>query len=186
MMRLVSLALMIVLPVLAATGQHLADRGLSERHHRHHDTYVAASVLTRTLIVVMVFMAVLGLALTWLCSLGVFEASTVVLGSFFSSFVVTMFLLWLLMRRYSVVTYDDRMVVTPILGRQRTIAYRDITSMEWHRALLGGRQDVRVFSKGQRRPSTIRGILDVQQILMRINRFDVLSASPSADERERG
>lgn len=186
MTQLLPLALMVVLPCLAAVGQCLADKGLTERHHRHHDTYAAASVLTRTLIVVMVFMAVLGLALTWLCWLDVFEASTAVLGSFFSSFVVTMFLLWVLMRRYSVVTYDDHMVVTPILGRRRTIAYRDILRMEWHRSLLGGRQDVRVYNRGERRPVTIRGILDVQQILMRVNRFDVLSASSGTEEDGRG
>jgi len=172
---------MVALPVVALVCQRVADSGMAERHHRHHDTYVVPVMLTRTLSVVMLFMAVLGAALTWLCSLGAFAASPLVVLSFFLSFVATTFCLWFVMRRYSVVTYRDRMVIMPFVGRKRTIRYRDIERMEWSRSIIGSRQNVRVYVHGQKHGSTIWGTLDVQQILMGVNRFDVLAASPGAD-----
>ncbi len=177
---------MVALPIVALVYQRVADTGMAERHHRHHDTYVVPVMLTRTLSVVMLFMAVLGAALTWLCSLGAFTASPLVVLSFFLSFVATTFCLWFVMRHYSVVTYRDYMVITPFAGRKRTIRYRDIERMEWTRSIIGSRQNVRVYVRGQKRGSTIWGTLDVQQILMGVNRFDVLAASPGADRPEAG
>ena len=72
------------------------------------------------------------------------------------------------------------------MGRKRTIRYRDIERMEWSRSIIGSRQNVRVYAHGQKRGSTIWGTLDVQQILMGVNRFDVLAASPGADRPDGG
>ena len=171
---------MVALPVVALVCQRVADSGMAERHHRHHDTYVVPVMLTRTLSVVMLFMAVLGAALTWLCSLGAFTANPLVVLSFFLSFVATTFCLWFVMRRYSVVTFRDRMVITPFVGRKRTIRYRDIERMEWFGFRSGsGYRNLRIYIGG-RAVGMLWGILDLEQILMRVDRYDVLGRSSNS------
>lgn len=169
---------MFLIPVGACLFQRFLDTGMAERHHSHHDTYGVSMTLTRTLLIAMLFMAVLGLALTWLCQIGAFSAEPDVLLAFFSSFVFVTFAIWVVMRRYAVVTYDDHMVVTPFVGARRTICYKNIVRMEWAPpSIVGGRQNVRVYSTDQKHRVTIWGSLDVQQILMRINRFDALEST---------
>lgn len=164
----------LILLFLGGVLQLVLDTSMAERHHSHHDTYAPSQTLIRTLLIAMVFMSILGLALTWLCTLNVFSADALVLLAFFASFVVATFVMWAFLRRYVVATYEDCMVVTPFLGPRRTVMYDDIERMEWGpRSVVGGRQSVRVRT-GSGRRVTIWGLVDVQQILLRINRFDVL------------
>lgn len=174
-MRLEILAAIIVgTPVVAALIEWAGDVGIAERHHSHHDTYVVSSSFSRALVFAMIFMGGMGLIFGWLCIAGVFSASPLVVEAFFVSFVVVMFAMWLAMRRYRVVTYDDRMDVTPLLGRSITIRYADISAMTWAFpwSLSGGRS--LHIMVGDKYAATIWGVLDIEQILQRVNRYDVL------------
>ena len=72
-----------MVPLLALFMQFSMGTGMSERHHRHHDTYLVSIALTRALLLVIVFMSLLGLLLSWLCELGVYSANPVVVRAFF-------------------------------------------------------------------------------------------------------
>lgn len=167
------------IPIMAGVLLWLESESISERHHSHHDTYVIASSLTWTLTFAMMFMGALGVLLGWLCMLGVFAADASVVLGFFDAFLFVSFAYWLVVRRYKVVTYDDRMEVTPFFGRTSSVNYADITAMEWTPSLLfpGGR-NVRVFV-GHRRRALLWSGLDLDQILIRINRFDTLEELPA-------
>ena len=58
----------VVLPIFALLFEHVGNVRISERHHRHHDTYVVPVPFTRGLVLAMAFMSVLGLVLGWLCA----------------------------------------------------------------------------------------------------------------------
>ncbi len=162
---------------LVALSMQLADgAGMAERHHRHHDSYSVSPNFLRALVIVMMFMSVLGILLAWLCRLGVYSANDLVLLAFFASFVVVTFVLWASMRRYRVVTYADYMDVTPPLGAPVAVAYNDIERIERSpAAVLSGQHDVRLYVGGDD-PRVIRlwGMVDVEQVLLRVNRFEVL------------
>lgn len=165
-------------PIAASLMVWASDAGIAERHHSHHDTYVVAGTLTWSLVFAMIFMGALGLLLGWLCLVGVFLADSLTVFAFFDAFLIVSFVYWLLLMRYKVVTYDDYMEVTPFVGRTATIAYADISAMEWTPSLImpSGR-NVRVFV-GQRRRALLWNGLDLDQILIRINRFDALDDVP--------
>ena len=121
-------------------------------------------------------MGALGLMLGWLCALGAFKADTTVVFAFFLAFLLVTFSFWLAIKHYRVVTYVDRMRITPFVGLTRTVRYRDIARIEWARPnALVGYQSVRVRSRGRRRV-TLWGTIDVDQVLMRIDRYDVLES----------
>lgn len=163
--------------MLAVLRTICADPGMAERHHRHHDTYTVSHFLSRTLIMILSFMSVLGVVLTLLCELGIFDVEWAVVVAFFLAFDVVLFAIWASMTRYRVVTYADHMVVTPFVGPTRTVDYKDIERMSWTRPnSLAGYQSVRVYVKGHTGAVTIWGTIDVEQILIRINRYDVLES----------
>ena len=171
-MALVAVA--VAIPLFAALVVLLGDAGISERHHSHHDTYITAGSLTWTLVLAMIFMGALGVLLGWLCIVGVFHADPSVVMAFFDAFLVVSFIYWIMLRRYKVVTYDDRMDVTPFFGRSSTVSYDEISAMEWEPSLLiPSTRNIRVYV-GHRRRALLWGGLDLDQILIRINRFDVL------------
>jgi hypothetical protein len=164
----------VLIPVVAGIMLWATSGDISERHHSHHDTYVMASTLSWSLVFSMVFMGALGILLEWLCMVGVFRANGVVVLGFFDAFLIVAFVYWLLLRRYKVVTYDDEMVVTPFLGKTVVIRYKDISAMEWTTSIITPKsRNVRVFVGHQRR-ALLWSVLDLNQILVRINRFDVL------------
>lgn len=147
---------------------------LSERHHSKHDTYVISSALTGALALAMLFMGVLGLVLSWLCYVGVFKASMITMEGFFFAFVLVMFVMWAALRRYRVATYDDHLEVTPFVGAKRSIKYDEIDRLKWSRSLipLSGRS-IMVVADGETKAVLI-GTFDLEQILLQINRNDVL------------
>jgi hypothetical protein len=71
--------------------------------------------------------------------------------------------------------YDlDRLTVTPFVGSQRTMRYRDIAQMEWHERIPRSFvRDLHLIAKDGSQIA-IWGILDIDQMLLRIDRFDVL------------
>ena len=172
-------ALAVGIPLAAAIIIWVSDAGISERHHSTHDTYTIANSLVLTLMFAMIFMGALGSLLGWLCMVGVFAASALVVLGFFDAFLVVSFVYWLMLRRYKVVTYDEHMEVTPFLGRMVRVRYADISAMEWTPSLvMPSNKNVRVFV-GHRRRALLWCGLDLDQILIRINRFDALESLTS-------
>ncbi|MDO4536853.1 MAG: hypothetical protein Q4B54_01735 [Coriobacteriales bacterium] len=164
------------IPLIATLHVWMSDGNIAERHHSHHDTYMIASSLILTLMFAMIFMGALGALLGWLCSVGVFEARIGVVLIFFDAFLISTFIYWALLRRYKVVTYDDYMEVTPFFGHMERIAYSDISTMEWTPSLImPNYRNVRVFV-GHRRRALLWCGLDLDQILIRINRFDAIES----------
>ena len=165
----------VVIPILATLIEALnSTAGISERHHSHHDTFVVEASFSRAIIVAMFFMAVVGIILAWLCTMEVFMTSPIVVMSFFVAFIGVMFIMWLGMRRYRVAVYDTYMDITPFVGGNIHIVYSDIEHMEWYGLRKGsGYRNLRIYVDG-RPVGMLWGILDLEQILMRVDRYDVL------------
>ena len=162
------------LPVVACLIEWAGSAGISERHHSHHDTYVISSALSRSFAFAMLLMGAIGLMLGWLCDMGGFDSSADVVVPFFSSFVIVLFVLWAFMRRYRVSLYDDFMDVRPYLGSVRTIRYDKIERMEWRGVRCGtGFRSLEIISAGER-PVRLPGVLDLEHILVHIDRDDAL------------
>lgn len=177
-MYLVLVILCALVPLVAAVSEWFISSGISERHHSHHETYVTPRAMTSVLVIVMVFMGLLGILLSWLCRLGVFVADETAMISFFAAFDVVMFVMWAAMRRYRVSTYDDHMVVTPFLGKSKTIRYADIDRLQWlPPTLLTRGHSLAVVAKGKVQ-AVLNSSFDLDQILLRINRNDVLENTP--------
>jgi hypothetical protein len=163
-----------VLPVLAGLVEWVGSVDISERHHSHHDTFVISSALLRSLAFAMLLMGAIGLMLGWLCNVGAFNASADIVVPFFSSFVIVVFALWAFMRRYRVSLYDDFMDVRPYIGPLRTVRYDQIERMEWRGVRCGtGFRSLEIRPAGER-PVRLPGVLDLEHILVRINRDDAL------------
>ena len=172
-----AMGLMVVvagLPALALVVELLTRADLRERHHIDHDTYAISMVVSRTIALVMVFLGVLGTLTGWLCHLGVFAQSPAVPLAFFASALLTLLVVHYALGRYQVTAYTDRLLVRPFFGRARTVRYEDIARMGWVAPWWGSRvRDLRVETR-QGECVQVWGLLDIDQILLRIDRFDVL------------
>ncbi len=163
----------LAVPAVAALVEFVVSAGLSERHHSHHDTYVMSSATSSVFVMAMVFMGVLGLVFAWLCRVNVFNADEVTVLGFFASFEVVVCIMWLAMRRYNVSTYDTYMEITPFVGPKRVINYSDIEHLRWSGfSGLAGSRSISVIVNGKN-AGTLLGSLDLEQILLRINRDDL-------------
>lgn len=170
-------AIAVVVPAFALVIEHVGNVRISERHHSRHDTYVVPVVFTRALVLSMVLMAFVGLLLAFICAESDLTADTTAVLAFFDSYVVTCFVLWMALCRYKVSAFGDRMVVTPLVGRDVWVSYDQIERLAWTGVHKGsGYRDLSVYVDG-RRVTTILGIVDMEQILMRIDRFDALERS---------
>lgn len=168
-------AIAVLVPLLAMLLERVGNVRISERHHSHHDTYVVPAPLTRSLVAAMAFMGAMGLVLGGLCVEGVLLANPFAVVGFFDAFVLTCFVLWWHLCRYRVSTFADCMGVRPFVGRPVTVRYEDIERLEWSGFRKGsGYRDLDVFVGGVR-AATLSGLVDIEQILMRIDRFDALS-----------
>ena len=88
--------------------------------------------------------------------------------------LVTCFVLWGLIRRYRVSTFADCMVVTPFLGSPVWVRYDQIERLEWAGLRMeSGFRSLEVQFDGGRRVR-LHGIVDVEQIILTIDRFDLL------------
>lgn len=164
----------IALPLIAAVIEHSSEAEMSERHHRHHDTYVFPSAALRSIVASMIFASAVGFILSWLCYLGVFNVSLLIVPAFISSYLTVSFCLWVALRRYRVVTYADHMFIAPLVGPTVKVLYQDISSLKWMSVLRGPyNASLEVWVAG-RRAAIIWSNVDIDQILMRIDRYDVL------------
>jgi len=181
--RAILLGLAVVaLLVAAIVIEWSGDTSLSERHHSHHDTYFVPRSLTTSLVLMMVFVGVLGVVVGWLCLVGVFAADATIVFSFFFTFLVVSFVMWVAIRRYCVSTYEDRLRVTPFVGRAETLMYADIDRMAWSRKSFGtSYRNLHIYAGGK--DVFLWGTIDLEQILARINRFDVLEGAGSGTSR---
>ena len=172
----VLIGLCIVLPSIATLAEWFISTGLSERHHSRHDTYVIPSALTGALSLAMFFMGLLGLLLSWLCKVGVFRADITTMIGFFASFVTVMFVMWAALRHYRVATFDDHLEVTPFVGKKRIIRYADIERMSWAKPFgISPNRSILIQAGGEVK-AVLVGTFDLDQILLSINRNDVLDA----------
>ncbi|MBR3318581.1 MAG: hypothetical protein IKG21_12250 [Atopobiaceae bacterium] len=168
------MALTVVIPLVSVAIVWVSDADVSERHHSHHDTYAVAAAFSWGVAAVIVFMGALAVLVGWMCELGVFETETNVVISFFDAFLATVFVIWLLFRRYRVVTFDDYMQITPFFGPTVSLRYDEISAMEWTKSvILPKNRNVYVFV-GHRRRAMLWAAVDLDQILIRIDRFDVI------------
>ena len=171
----VLLALTVVLPLVAVVLEHAGDARISERHHSHHDTYVVPVSLPRSIVTAMVFMGLLGAIVGGLCALGLLDSDPVALLSFFDAFLAACLLMWVGLSRYRVSVFGDGMVVTPIVGRGRWVAFDAIEKLTWEGLRMGsGFRSLVVWVDG-RRAATLLGLVDVEQIIMEIDRYDLLT-----------
>ena len=171
-------AISIVIPAVALVLEHVGNVRISERHHSHHDTYVVPVSFTRLIVLAMTFMATLGLLLAWLCDIGVLHAEVVLVLAFFDAFLATSFVIWRFFCRYRISTFDDCMVVTPFFGQKVWIAYAEIERLEWSGLRMGtGFRSLDVWVGGSR-VARLYGIVDIEQIIMVMDRFDLLPPNP--------
>lgn len=164
-------------PVIAAFLEHSGNVGISERRHSHHDTYVTPAALTRSLIIDMAFVSAIAVILGWLCYVNVFTSNPDIVMAFFASFSVVMFMAWYILSRYKVSLFDDEMVVVPFVGSEISINYQDIKRMEW----VGGRRgsgfrDLLILTSNASKVR-LSGMIGLDQVLLKIDRFDVLAHS---------
>lgn len=170
----VLLVFLVIVPLVALLFENRGSRlRMEERHHSHHDTYVISPGLSRVMVNSMVIMAAAGIILGLLAFVDLFEEPPIVIISFFVAYLVVAFVMWYLMTRYRVSVYEDHLEVTPMIGEKKSVAFSEIESMRLVMPRLGLRRTVYVY-KGGSRVITIWGMVDVNQILVRINRFDVL------------
>ena len=167
-------AVALAVPVVALVFEHVGNVRITERHHSHHDTYVVSAEFTRSIVLAMAFMAALGLLIAWLCEQDVFGADEGAVLAFFDAFLVTSLLLWAAICRYRVSTFGDCMAVTPLVGPQVWVGYDQIERLEWTGMRMeSGFRSLAVWVGG-RHVVTLLGIVDVEQIIMSIDRFDLL------------
>lgn len=164
----------VLVPLLALFLEHAGSVRFAARHHSHHDTYVVPVGVTRSLVLAMAFMSVAGVLLAWASLVDDSATDPVTILAFTDAFVVTCFALWWPLCRYKVSVFGDRMVITPFVGADVDIPYASIDRMEWVGVRRNsGLRSLDVYSGG-RRVARICGIVDVAQIMMSIDRFDVL------------
>ena len=167
-------AFLIVVPFVALLVEGRGSKlRMEERHHSHHDTYVISPGLSHVLVNSMIIMAIAGILLGLLAFVDLFEEPPIVIMSFFAAYIVVTFVMWYFMMRYKVSVYEDHLEVTPIIGEKKSVTFGEIDSMRLVTPRLGLHRDVHVYKDGSR-VITIWGMVDVNQILVRINRFDVL------------
>lgn len=163
------------LPVVAIAIELVVGTRIYERHHIHHDTYGVSPVVSRTLVLVMVFMGGLGAIIGWLCHLGVFQSDSELALAFFVAFELTLLLMVMAVVRYRVMAYDDYMIVWPPFGLPRTLYYDRIERMEWRPSYLGPHlRDLYVWTDNRKR-ARIWCLVDIERVLLRIDRFDAMS-----------
>lgn len=168
------MAIAIVIPLISMAIVRAGYADISERHHSHHDTYVIAAPFSWGVVTVIAYMGALAVLMGWMCELTVFSVGAYVVMSFFDAFLVTAFLAWQCFRRYKVITFDTSMQVTPFVGKTTTIRYDEISAMEWTKSILmPNSRNIHVFV-GHRRRALLWAAIDLDQILIRINRFDVI------------
>ena len=167
------IALMVLPSVAAFVIEHINAHALTERRHRHHDTYVFSSRLLHRLMLIQVWMTLIGFIMFEMASEYLPVEKSRIILIFFVSFSFVLFVVWHLMRRYSITAYEHYMVVTPLLGKPVRVEYDQITAMRHVKRILSILQpDIDVFV-GDKRVTTLLGFIDLNRVLLTGNRYDV-------------
>lgn len=175
-MNFFTLSILAVLPgsVAALFERVGAPMRLAERHHSHHDTYLVPPDFLRSLAVAMLLVGCLGVLLTTFCSVGLFDSDMICVLAFADAFAWMALVLWLMMARYKVSLFEDRGVIVPLVGRGICFFYSDIASIRWGGPWrASGYRDL-VITDIDGRTYKIKGIVDIEQVLLHVDRFDVL------------
>lgn len=168
--------------VAALIGRANAPIRLVERHHSHHDTYVVPPDFLRALVVTMLLVGCLGFVLGAFSLAGAFGPSARCVLAFTDAFVWTFFGAWVVLMRYKVSLFEDRGEIVPLIGRSSCFFYSDIEKLGWRgRIRTSGYRDLVIVEKDGKR-LRIWGIVDIEQILLHIDRFDVLEPLAAGPE----
>ncbi len=156
---------------------------ISERHHAHHDTYLVPPLFTRGVALCMVLFALLGDMIGVMCLMRVFSADPTVCLAFFDAAVITMWVLWATLCRYKVSIFEAneehgrRVVITPLIGLPKVVRVDDITHMSWFGMRKNSGYRDLLFWENDKRLAHIWAIVDLEQILLHIDRFDAFPQS---------
>ncbi len=156
---------------------------ISERHHAHHDTYLVPPLFTRGVALCMVLFALLGDMIGVMCLMRVFSADPTVCLAFFDAAVITMWVLWATLCRYKVSIFEAneehgrRVVITPLIGLPKVVRVDDITHMSWFGMRKNSGYRDLLFWENGKRLAHIWAIVDLEQILLHIDRFDAFPQS---------
>lgn len=177
-MNFFTLSILAVLPgsIAALFERAGAPMRLAERHHSHHDTYLVPPDFLRSLAVAMLLVGCLGVLLGTFCGVGLFDSDMICVLAFTDTFTWMALVMWLMMARYKVSLFEDRGVIVPLVGRSICFFYSDIASIRWSgpRRASGYRDLVITDIDGRR--YKIKGIIDIEQVLLHVDRFDVLES----------
>lgn len=179
-----TLSVLAILPGAAATFlEHFGGPlRLAERHHSHHDSYVVSPDFTRAIVVAMLVVGCLGVLLSTFSCVGVFGGGYACILAFTNAFCFTLLACWLLLCRYKVSLFEDRCVITPFLGRDNCFFYSDVRSLDWAGLRRSSGYRDLVVTDGNGNKLRIWGIVDIEQVLLHMDRFDVLSPLAAEDE----
>ena len=90
------------------------------------------------------------------------------------AFELTLLLMVMAVVRYRVMAYDEYMIVWPPFGLPRTLYYDRIEHMEWRSSYLGPHLRDLYVRTSDRKRARIWCLVDIEQVLLRIDRFDVM------------
>lgn len=176
MLLAVACILVAVPGALATFIEHTSSSlRLAERHHSHHDTYAVPPDFTRSLVVAMLAVGGIGVLLAVFCAIGVFDADARLPLAFTGGFAWALLALWWMLGRYKVSFYEDHAVIAPLFGHDFFFFYNDVRSLDWAGLRRSsGYRDLRVVEKNGR-AFTIYAVVDMEQVLLHVDRFDVLA-----------
>lgn len=171
----VLMAISTLAALYAGASEWMGTYVMTERYHSHHDSFTTSTALTRSLAIAQVTLAVLASVLGYITRMGAFGARFELVATFFSPQVLLLFCLWLGLKRYKVSTFETQLVVRPPFGVTRVVAYKDIEKMAWSGVRMGsGLRSLCIWRKGTPHPVVLWAFVSLDQVLMRIDRFDVL------------
>lgn len=174
-MTVILVGIALLTSLIASVWAHVGEARMSERHHRHHDTYMVNARFTRSLLSAIHVIALLEVALV-LCS-RVFEYRAHVQETliFFDCFLLTLFVAWALLRRYKVSVYDTQTILTPMIGFEKIVRHKEISCMAWCGIRkASGYRNLAIYV-GNKRALELWGSVDIERILLRIDRYDAIS-----------
>ena len=132
--------------------------------------------LTRSLIIDMAFVSAIAVILGWLCYVNVFTPNPDIVMAFLRAFSVVMFMAWYILSRYKSRFLTMRWSWSRSLDKRLPINYQDIKRMEW----VGGRRgsgfrDLLIWTSDTSKVR-LSGMIGLDQVLLKIDRFDVVGA----------
>jgi hypothetical protein len=168
---------LIALPVVGILVERDGS-SIAERHHQHHDTYLVPQSFTRFLVTWTLIVSAVGIGAAALAWGGVIPGHVSLMLGVFLALDLVLAVEWVLSRHYRIATFTDHLTVRTFLGHEVTLDYASIERMSWLPARLSGFPDLSVTYGGGKRIK-LSGMVDLDQVVERIGRSDVLERDPS-------